>query len=393
MGLGIYFNLPAYGHINPTLPLVQELVRRGEHIAYYTSADFKGLVERNGAEARGFTQKISGVNNDIMTGGNFLKLADTLLGVTEQIIPMVLDDLEGQKPDYIIHDSICPWGKYIAALLGVRAINTTPTFVFTHEAQNHSGSLRSELFKRVREIGLKKKLAISKRQKALDHQCGIKTDMIDLFQNLEDLNLVFTSRYFQPGGEKLDERFQFIGPSIADRKDAQDYSFEKFGEQPLIYISLGTIARDKMPFFQACIRALADTDYAVLISIGSQFKKEDFGELPGNIFLENYAPQLEVLKHARLFISHGGMNSVNESLYFGVPLILFPQQSEQAMVADRVQELGAGLAMAEENIPQHLADTVRSMLADQEYYDRAALISRSFHASGGYQHGVDLILG
>ena len=30
----VYFNIPAHGHVNPTLPVVAELVRRGEHVVY-----------------------------------------------------------------------------------------------------------------------------------------------------------------------------------------------------------------------------------------------------------------------------------------------------------------------------------------------------------------------
>ncbi len=46
-----------------------------------------------------------------------------------------------------------------------------------------------------------------------------------------------------------------------------------------------------------------------------------------------------------VFVTHSGMNSVNESLYYGVPMVLFPQHSEQRMVAKRVVHLGAGIML------------------------------------------------
>lgn len=55
--------------------------------------------------------------------------------------------------------------------------------------------------------------------------------------------------------------------------------------------------------------------------------------------------QVKVLQDVDGFISHCGMNSVNESLYYGVPLVLFPQQSEQVLVCRRAAELGAGFVL------------------------------------------------
>ncbi len=49
-----------------------------------------------------------------------------------------------------------------------------------------------------------------------------------------------------------------------------------------------------------------------------------------------------------VFVTHSGMNSVNESLYYGVPMVLFPQHSEQRMVANRVVHLGAGIMLKED---------------------------------------------
>ncbi len=50
-------------------------------------------------------------------------------------------------------------------------------------------------------------------------------------------------------------------------------------------------------------------------------------------------PQLEVLKQANLFITHGGMNSSSESLYFGVPMIVIPVMGDQPIVAQRIEDL------------------------------------------------------
>ena len=72
---------------------------------------------------------------------------------------------------------------------------------------------------------------------------------------------------------------------------------------------------------------------------------ERFKSIPDNILMFHFVPQLETLQHTDVFITHGGMNSVNESLFYGVPMIVVPQALDQSLVAKRVCELGVGLTI------------------------------------------------
>ncbi len=85
------------------------------------------------------------------------------------------------------------------------------------------------------------------------------------------------------------------------------------------------------------------------------------------------------------------MNSVNESLYYGVPMVLFPQHSEQALVAERTAELGAGI-MLKRNIPHHIKSAVEQILNDDTYEENANKISTSFKIAGGAKKAADTIL-
>jgi UDP:flavonoid glycosyltransferase YjiC (YdhE family) len=76
------------------------------------------------------------------------------------------------------------------------------------------------------------------------------------------------------------------------------------------------------------------------------------------------------------------MNSASEGLYFGVPLVLFPQTPEQDAVAKRTEELGAGIrlkSISEEDI----LDALNQVLNDPKYKEGAAKVSGSFKACGG----------
>ena len=84
----------------------------------------------------------------------------------------------------------------------------------------------------------------------------------------------------------------------------------------------------------------------VIMSIGSNVSEASLGPPPPNVIVQAYVPQLDVLQRASAFVTHGGMNSVSESLYYGVPLVVIPQMGEQEIVGRRVEELGAGLYLA-----------------------------------------------
>jgi len=48
MPKALVFSVPAHGHINPSLPLVKELVGRGHEITYFTTEDYRPRVEATG---------------------------------------------------------------------------------------------------------------------------------------------------------------------------------------------------------------------------------------------------------------------------------------------------------------------------------------------------------
>lgn len=92
-----------------------------------------------------------------------------------------------------------------------------------------------------------------------------------------------------------------------------------------------------------------------------------------------------------MFISHCGMNSVSESLYYGVPVIALPQTPEQGSVAARVCQLGAGV-MLESNGVDDVSAAVERVLADEEYRSNAEKIGKGFRQCGGAKAAADKIL-
>lgn len=86
------------------------------------------------------------------------------------------------------------------------------------------------------------------------------------------------------------------------------------------------------------------------------------------------------------------MNSINEGLYFNVPLLLVPQQLEQALVAQRVVELGAGRLVRNGRVSaESLRQTIDQMLQDATLAANVQRVGTSLRAAGGARAAVDAI--
>ena len=117
---------------------------------------------------------------------------------------------------------------------------------------------------------------------------------------------------------------------------------------------------------------------------------DHFDALPDNIEIYASVDQMAVLSIADAFITHCGMNSASEGLYFGVPLILFPQTPEQDAVAKRVEELGAGLRLPSISEDDILKAVTRA-IEEKNFKQGAEKISESFKNSGGIKEAVAFI--
>ncbi len=207
-------------------------------------------------------------------------------------------------------------------------------------------------------------------------------------------NLIFRPQMFQPAVETFDERYLFVGPSISSRHDASNFPFELLDPaRLLLFISLGSLFTDRPDFYKQCFAAFADLPWQVVLSIGKRVDARSLGKVPENFLLSAYVPQLDILPRTRLFITHGGTNSIMESLFFGVPMVLYPQQPEQLMNAQRVAELGLGVILDKKSMSvENLRSAVEKLTTDKAYYEHAQQTKQLVRADGGYQRAADALI-
>jgi MGT family glycosyltransferase len=391
MARAAYFNVPAFGHINPTLPLTAELIRRGEEVAYFAPASFREAVAGSGAR---FVDYGGTVVNDIRDAPtNPYRLARYLIDATPAVVDHVLPELEKNRPDYLIHDMICVWGPVLAKLLNVPAIATVPTFSFTLASALGSPRTYLELLG-LMASGLPDYLRAGLGAHRLWRRYGVVTAPGPrALLNYEGLNVVFTSPEFQPRSRQLAGQFRYVGASIGDRYGDDNEFVDRLGNLPLVYVALGTIFNARLDFYREALKALEGLDVQAIVSVGEHIQLSDLQPIPPNCLVVDRAPQVAILKRAAVFVTHGGMNSVSEGLYNGVPLILVPQMIEQRYVARRVAELGAGLAFPKGfATAAELRGALRRVLEDGQFRAGAAALGEALRACGGARQGAEEIL-
>jgi MGT family glycosyltransferase len=304
----------------------------------------------------------------------------------------LLDEVRALEPDYIIYDSLCLWGKFLAKILQVPAIASHTTY-----ASNEHFSLFNAFASNKNQASTQdadRMLAFRSNLEQLCTTYGIQPfEPSSLFAHNEPLNIVFIPRAFQPAGDTFDQRFVFVGPSIMPRAEATDFPLERLGKQPTLYISLGTMFNTWIDFFQMCFTAFGSQPWQVVMSIGKQVDRSALASIPDNFILDSFVPQLAVLEHTDIFLTHGGMNSVMEALYYGVPLVVIPQMPEQAVTASRVNELGLGVALEKTAVTASLLQSVVAQVANKpQFRERAQRMRDVVHSSGGYKQAVEAIL-
>lgn len=382
----VFFCIPAHGHTNPTLGVVQELISRGHEVWYYSYEPMREKIEATGAryiscdeynrEQKLLPEDAARVGRDLAFSTQIL--VDTTLALDDS----VCHDMKQLKPDCIVADSMAVWGKAVAMKLGIPFVSSTTTFAFNqHSAKIMKRSARELLGMLVSMPKINRQI---NRLRKKDYP--IKS-ILDILQNDHDTHtIVYTSPEFQPCSETFSDKYAFVGPII--RPAAEEIS--KIRDQ-LVYLSMGTVNNDMLPFYKQCISAFRDTEYQVILSVGASVSLEELGELPEHISVFQQVDQIAVLQKADVFVSHCGMNSVNESLYFGVPLVMLPQTSEQGGVAERVLQLGAGFKL-ERMDSASVLNAVSRVLEDTRYQRAAATIAEGFKRCSGSEGAADKIL-
>ena len=379
----LFIAAPAAGHVNPLLPLVLELERRGHGVTFATGAEQIAAAASTGARAVELPWFLdpTSLSREQFSTTTFVDFLDNLLESAAPHMNRLLDDARARRTKAVCFDAmVAPIAIALAERLRVPAISLIPSM-----AVNENLPLGELLPADFRPDNPALVRYATQLQTFVAEQ-GLSTPLLPMVVPPVPLTVVFVPSAFQIAAGTFDSTHLFAGPTVPNaRRPAED-------RRPLLLVSLGTAFNDRPEVFRTCAAALADTDWRVAMSIG-RTSRDALGDLPGNVEVAATVPQTELLGKASAFVTHAGMNSIMESLALQVPLITLPQVPEQALNARRVAELGLGEVLDSATFSAELLrETVLRVAGDDRVRERLEWMAAEIADAGGAAVAADAVL-
>ncbi|MEV1294077.1 macrolide family glycosyltransferase [Pseudonocardia sp. NPDC049635] len=379
---------PAAGHINPTLGVVAELVERGHRVTYATTERYRDRIAETGATllAHESTMPPPATKPYTLEGSDLTR--GLLAGLREtRVRPAELRDrLAGDRPDLVLFDGLTAWwGRLLARGMDVPAVPCWPNFV-----SNEHWSLMGTY---IRSNRLDPRLWwFAVRMQRLASAAGLTlAELVDGVGTGVHGQLVFLPRSFQFAHETFDASYHFVGPCPGARTFQGTWSPPVSG-RPVCLVSLGTVYSANRPFYELALEALRGSGRHVVLVVGEHVDPGSLGAAGPHVEVHRSVPQLQVLEHATVFVTHGGMNSVLEAARARVPMVAVPQMAEQRANADRLTQLDLG----EQLTPDRLTGAALHAAVDRVAGDTriaAGLdrIAAEMERAGGTDAAADLL--
>ena len=287
------------------------------------------------------------------------------------LIPELLDLCAGARPDVVLRDQM-----EFASWLVAEKLN------IPHVSYGYGlGFLQAD-----QQI-VKPKLAQLRREFNLPSDNGLST----LFRHLR---LEFAPRSYLGKGAQGNGVTHHIRAPIADCPPntlSPDW-IRHLGRRPVVVATLGNTYNRTPGIFEAIIAALAREPIDLILMIGRNRRREDFGYVPANVRIEQYVPLSLLLLHADVTICHAGYNTIFTSVAAGTPLVLIPIDSDQPAGALRCTQLGLGLMLDSRQLRlEEVRDAVRQVLIDARYRRAVADFRRELEALPDAAHAASLL--
>ena len=370
---------PLTGHVNPTVSIARALAARGHRVAWAAHPRRVRPLLPDGAELLALDDRVS---DDVwgplvdkarsvrgLESYQFL-WEEVLVPLARAMLPEVVKAFAAFAPDVVVVDHQAIGGALAARRAGLRWASVCTTSASVVDALADLPKVKA---------WSQEKLLSLERDAGLPH-----AKPPDLSP---DLVLVLSTTALVGDAQRFPAHYRFVGPSIQDRPEPVSFPWEALGDGPKVLVSLGTVSAERGGDFYRTVVAAFEGEPVQVILVAPDGQ---VGAVPANFILRPYVPQLELLSRVHAVVSHGGHNTVCESLSHGLPLVITPIRDDQPVVANQVVAAGAGLRLRFARLsPAALRDGVKRVLTEPSFREAAQRVRASFAAAGGAKAAAD----
>jgi zeaxanthin glucosyltransferase len=400
------------GHYYPLTALGRRLQSRGHEVVYFQVADLERPIRAAGLQFRQIGREdfprgsLRARDEELGKLEGLAALRCGLRGIERKAMMLFRDApaaIRDEGIDALIVDQIEMAGGTVAEHLGLPfvsvaaalPINLNPSVPPVNFPWSHRTGVVARLRNRVGNAATE--WIFSGVVRTINRQR--RTWGLPLARNFDSLFSGLTQVAQLPAalelpGRSLPPHVRLTGPwTDAAGRAPVDFPWSRLDAgRPLVYASMGTLQNGILRTFRVIAEACAGLDLQLVISLGGGQDPALLGDLPGDPVVVGYAPQLELIRRSALTISHGGLNTVLESLAQGVPMVVLPVAYDQPGVGARVEWSGAGRSIPVGQLTVgRLRDAVRAVLGDPAYRERAGVLQASIEAVDGLNRAADLI--
>ncbi|MFG2429385.1 macrolide-inactivating glycosyltransferase [Streptomyces sp. NPDC048590] len=380
------FSIAAHGHVNPSLEVIRELVARGYRVSYAIPSSFAEKVAAAGAEPVIYTSTLPTAPED--WGSEPIDWVEPFLDDAVQALPQLLAAFEGDEPDLVLHDITAYPARVLAHRWDVPAVQLWPNLVPWEGYDEEIGQPGNA---ELRKTGRGR--AYFARFASWLAENGLGDLSSDDFVARPRRGLVLIPEALQPNAERVDhDRFTFVGACQGERADQGEWKRPAEAERVLL-VSLGSAYTAEPAFYRECVEAFGDLPgWHTVLQIGAHVDPSELGDVPGNVEVHSWVPQLAILRQADAFITHAGAGGSQEGLATCTPMVAVPQAVDQFGNADMLQALGVARHLPKEEADAaSLRAAVLALVDDPDVAARLARIQERMAGEGGTRRAADLI--
>lgn len=381
------FSIAAHGHVNPSLEVIRELVARGHRVSYAIPASFAEKVAATGAEPVIYTSTIPTDDDPDAWGTELIDNLEPFLADGMQSLPHLAEAFEDDRPDLVISDITSYPAPILAHRWGVPYLQLSPNMVAWDGYEEEVGAAQTAQL----EESERGRAYRTRFQAWLDEN-GMDLPL-DRFVVRPERSIVLIPKALQLFADRVDESvFTFVGACQGERADQGDWE-RPAGAEKVLLVSLGSANTKQPGFYRACVEAFGDLPgWHVVLQIGKFVDPSELGEIPGNIEVHPWVPQLAILKKADAFITHAGAGGSQEGLATGTPMLAIPLAVDQFGNADTLVQLGVARRLPMEDVTaEALREAVTALVADPEVARRGEEIKQDMAKEGGTHQAADII--
>lgn len=411
----VLFCVPAlYGHLHPSLAIAKHLLQKSHEVAYSTGSAAKKILNKNGIYEIYPRETYQEAFDKVGVAPGIIKNWYTAAkefskDIVVQSLHELIDAFESFKPDVAYIDTTDFFAVAVAERCNVPYAHGSATAIFYFEKDippiGTGWNLNSTLLNRFRLIPYLATTAPFMIKAYLTQRNALKT--IDPSWKTSNISGVSPYLFMLFSTDKLEYQRKmfvpqifYVGPSILEPDDDQfpDFPWDRLDkDKPLVYIATGTLFPEVYnKFYKEVLKALSEETFPlpvqVVMAIGRESSIEELGEIPPNFIVVNYAPQVKLIEKANVVVTHGGVNSVNETLTYGKPMLVAYLGRDLIEMAQRIAFNGAGIRInARHANARKIKNAMVQLLTQPKYTRSAEGIMHSFNRCGGAKTAAGLI--